>query len=282
MATGLAAAAATLPGFSQPRENITVQEVINRILLHIPGGVLPDTVDTLKSGDATKPVRGIVTTMFATVDVIRQAVERGADFIIVHEPAFYNHADETDWLEDDKVYRMKRRLIEDHGVAIWRFHDYWHRHDPDGILKGVLMQLDWEPYYNPESPAVLTLPRTTLGAVVRHVKDKLGIGSARVIGELGMPCARIGLMPGAWGGRRQLALLKQAEPDVLICGEVAEWETSEYIRDARALGMNRALVIPGHIPSEEPGMAWLAEWLRPKFPELAVHHVPAQNPFTIV
>src|SRR5687768_18188792 len=43
----------------------------------------------------------------------------------------------------------------------------------------------------------------------------------------------------------------------LFRSEVAEWETSEYIRDARAQGLQRSLVVLGHAQSEEPGMRWL-------------------------
>ncbi len=42
---------------------------------------------------------GIVTTMFATIDVLEKAIAVGANFIIVYDPTFYNHADETDWLK---------------------------------------------------------------------------------------------------------------------------------------------------------------------------------------
>ena len=34
----------------------------------------------------------------ASYAVIEQAITKGANFIIVHEPTFYNHRDETAWL----------------------------------------------------------------------------------------------------------------------------------------------------------------------------------------
>jgi hypothetical protein len=61
------------------------------------------------------------------------------------------------------------------------------------------------------------------------------------------------LLPGAWGGNRQITIANQQQPDLLIVGEVHEWETAEYIRDARALGNDISLIILGHSVSEGAG-----------------------------
>lgn len=34
--------------------------------------------------------------MFATMDVLRKAVENNCNFIIAHEPLYYNHLDNTE------------------------------------------------------------------------------------------------------------------------------------------------------------------------------------------
>ena len=68
-------------------------------------------------------VKGVVSTFMATVDVIRQAIDLGANFIITHEPTWFSGADDTEWLSDDPVYLEKKKLIKEHQIAIWRFHD---------------------------------------------------------------------------------------------------------------------------------------------------------------
>lgn len=263
-------------------EGLTVQQIIDLIVKEIPGGKLAQTVDTLKSGQSDQVVSGIVSTMFATVDVINKAIELKANFIIAHEPTFYNHLDDTAWLEDDKVYNFKRKLLDDNGIAVWRFHDYWHRHDPDGIRMGVLEDLEWGQYYDPRNPAILTLQPTPLKDIIKHVKDKLHIFQVRIIGDVTEKCSRVALMPGASGGRSHITLLERENPDLMICGEVAEWETAEYIRDARAMGLNRSLIVLGHAQSEEPGMQWLVKWLQPRIGGIKVTHVPSNNPFSFV
>jgi len=88
------------------------------------------------------------------------------------------------------------------------------------------------------------------------------------------------LLPGAWGGLNHIKTAVEEKPDLLIIGEANEWETPEYIRDARLLGMNISLLILGHSVSEEPGMAWMAEWLQPQLTGIKVTHVSSDDPFT--
>ncbi len=137
---------------------LTIQQVIDTLLADIPGAPFPHTVDTTKAGDPTQPVKGIVTTMFATDAIIQKTIDLGANFIIAHEPTFYNHTDETDWLGDDPVLQFKRALLNKHGIVVWRFHDGIHAHKPDGIRMGVMQALGWEKYYDEANPPLVSLP----------------------------------------------------------------------------------------------------------------------------
>jgi putative NIF3 family GTP cyclohydrolase 1 type 2 len=260
----------------------TIQDVIDTILQSVPGAPGQDTVDTFKSGDPSSEVSGIVTTFLASYEVIQQAIDLGANLILTHEPTFYNHLDEVDWLTADAVYQAKRELLEANGMTVWRFHDYWHAHRPDGILTGMINELGWESYADPENLVVFDVPAMSLRELARFFKAKLGIGTVRVVGDLELICRRVGLMLGAIGGRTQIAVLRQEDVDILVCGEIDEWETSEYARDAVAQGKHKGLIILGHANSEEPGMKWLVEWLRPRFPDITITHVPVGDPFHFV
>lgn len=263
---------------SQP--SYTVGQIMEMILKTIPGAPFPKTVDTLKSGNASQKVTGIVSTMFATVDVIKKAIASGANFIIAHEPTFYNHADETDWLDSDDVFRYKHDLLTKNNIALWRFHDYIHSHRPDGVQAGVLAALGWTSYASADNAHVLTLPATPLGQLITHAKNKLGIKMVRVIGDPAQSCKRVLLMPGASGGRSQIAAIEKEKPDVIFCGETSEWETPEYVRDARQQGKPLSLVILGHIMSEAAGMEWVVSWLKPQLPGLRIAYIPSGNAFT--
>ena len=77
----------------------------------------------------------------------------------------------------------------------------------------------------------------------------------------------------------QMKFAEKDKPDVLIVGEVHEWETAEYIRDARLLGHEISLVVLGHAVSEEPGMSWFVNWLQPKITGTKVTHIASKSPF---
>src|SRR5581483_7538254 len=224
----------------------TIQEIIDTLLAATPYDPAQDTVDTVKTGDPRQPAAGIVTTFLASYDVIEAAIAKGANFIITHEPTFYNHRDETDWLVDDPIYRAKRKLIDDHGLVIWRFHDYWHARQPDGIMIGVLRALGWESYADADSPYYCTLPPTALEDLVAHLKTTFGLPAVRLLGRPGTICRRVALMVGAPGARWHIDALGRMDADVAICGEINEWDTNEYVHDAMHLGKNKALIVIGH------------------------------------
>lgn len=258
---------------------LTVQDIIDLIIRDIAGAPFSTTVDTIKSGRADQPVTGIVSTMFATIKVIEEAARRKANFIIAHEPSFYNHLDDIHWVPKNEVLKKKQALLDKHQIAIWRFHDYWHAVRPDGILYGVLKKTGWTSYYQ-TGKRVIAIPPVTLQHLTAHLKTSLGISHVKVIGDLSQSCSRIALIPGAAGGQAHVTLVENEQPDVLVVGEVHEWETAEYIRDAQALGSKTSLIILGHSVSEEPGMSWLADWLKPKLPGMPVTHIESGDPFT--
>jgi putative NIF3 family GTP cyclohydrolase 1 type 2 len=260
----------------------TVQDVINAIIVDMPGAPFPDTVDTLKTSDLHQKVTAIAVTFMATYEVIERAIQLGANLIITHEPTFYNHMDEIDWLKNDPVYQAKRRLIDEHHIAIWRFHDYLHSLQPDPTIIGLLKALDWTAYALPEQPFVCKLPRRTLRELVLEIKSKLGLATLSVVGDMQMTCESIGLLVGAPGGRMQIEAFSGLSLDVLVCGEINEWETNEYVRDATAIGHPRALVLTGHSVSEEDGMREIIPWLQARLPEVPVTFIPTGQSLRIV
>lgn len=263
-------------------ENYTVKQIIDLFMKQVPGAPFPNTVDTLKSGSPDTVVTGVVTSMFATIDVIRKTINLGANFIIAHEPTFYNHEDATAWIKDDDVLQYKMDLLNKHGIAVWRNHDTIHRLKPDGVTKGVLDQLEWQQYAGKDIPNILTFPATTVKDIVNHVKDKLRVEKVRFIGDPNQNCTKVLLMPGAPGGTKQIQGIGRVKPDMLICGEIAEWETAEYVRDARAKGDNISLAVIGHIASEEPGSAFMLQWLKDNVPSVKATHIYCENSLTFL
>lgn len=258
----------------------TVGEIMNLFIEEATGEPLTETVDTLKTGNREMEVTGIITTMFATIPVIEYAVEMGMNFIIPHEPTFYNHTDETDWLEDNSTYQYKSNLIEEYGIAIWRNHDYIHQHNPDGVYSGFLDKLMWKPYIVDEfSPRVLEIPAQSLIEIIIHVKSRLGIDTLRYMGQDDQMIEKVLLLPGAMGSQNHIRLVEEYNPDVLIIGEAQEWTTPEYIRDRTAAGKETSLIVLGHADSEDPGSIYMKEWLLKNVTGVKVMHIHSGNPF---
>ncbi len=270
-----------------------VSDVIETILKEVPGAPLPETVDTIKCGEGSTVVTGIITTFIATADVLRRSADLGANFIITHEPTFFNHLDRVEWLEKDPVYAAKRALIEDNDLVIWRFHDYWHMHQPDGIVAGLVQKLGWERYQDSRKQILIGgnlelerhdtfhIPVTTLGDLAVFFKEKLGIPHMRMVGPEDLVCQKVAVLVGSYPGDWQINALGEQGADVLVCGETYEWQVYEYVRDANSLGLHKGLLVIGHERSEEPGMDYLAEWLKERLPGLPITHVPAGDPLVI-
>ena len=258
----------------------TVKQVIDIIMKEIPGAPFDRTVDKLISGSRDQEVKGIVTTMFPTIEVIKQTAKIGANFIIAHETPFYNNQDETGWLQQDDAYRYKIELLEKHKIAIWRFHDYWHAHKPDGIITGNLIKLGWEKYFDANNPRLLTLPQPmSIRSIATHTKERLGISSVRVVGDLDRNCRTIYLAFGYMGSKRQIAAIQEYKPDLILSGETREWETVERVRDGLQIGYNTSLMVLSHAVSEEAGMEYAAKWLQPKVASINITHIASTNPF---
>jgi putative NIF3 family GTP cyclohydrolase 1 type 2 len=241
----------------------------------------PNTVDTLKAGDPNTLVTGIATTFLDTMEVLREAVRRGENLIITHEPTFYNHLDETKFFTDDPVYKEKLAFIEQHHLVVFRLHDEIHADTTDHILKGMYEELGWDKYPHPSGARgqyFVTIPRVTLAELSRSLQSKLHIQTLRVEGDPNLSISHVAFLPGSSGLEKQVYALRQPGVEVLIAGEASEWETVEYVRDAVAQGRPKALILLGHQVSEEPGMERCAKDLRELFPGIRVDHIVAGQP----
>jgi len=260
----------------------TVGQIVEKIQTSLPPVDPNRTADVLHAGDPAALVTGVAVTFQATCDVCAEAVRRGANLIITHEPTFYVDGP-TSVLDVDPVFEAKRRFIEARKLNIWRCHDAWHRRQPDGILTGMITALGWLGHQSPGDPRVLDLPAPmTLRELVIHAKEKLGIASIRFVGDGQMPVRRIAYSAGAPGWSTHRTLLRHQGVDALLIGETREWETNEYVRDWTSLAppdQQQGLIVLGHANSEEAGMKFLADWLRPMIPGVDVTFLPAGDPF---
>ncbi len=261
-------------------KRITARDIVAAIQGQVGVEWKKDTVDTFKAGNPDTEVTGIAVTMMATMDVLQRASSKGLNFVITHEPTFYAHLDKPEGLpENDAVWAEKRAFIEKHGMVIWRFHDHWHMRKPDGIEAGVVRTLGWEKFQTPDNQYLFVMPETTLRELAGNVAKSLGSPVVRVVGDPDMKLTKVGLSPGAAGFQRETHALERDDVQALLVGETREWETVEYAADAVTEGRKKALIVIGHIPSEQPGMEECSRWLNGFVKSVPVEFVPARQPF---
>ncbi len=240
----------------------SASQVIAAIIKNTGSPLIPKTVDVIKEGDPETPVTGIITTMFGTMEVLKKAVELKCNLIVVHEPLYYNHLDETRQFVNDPVFREKKKYINDHNLVIWRFHDYIHSIRPDGIQSGMVKKLGWQNYTVDGNLNRFNLPETTLKELLQYLKKIFPKNAFYVVGDPDMKLTKVKLSPGAPGSQSHIQSLEDSNVDVLLAGESPQWETYEYMRDAVSQGRKKAVIFLGHIASEEAGMEFCAQWLK--------------------
>ena len=279
--------------------SMKIKEVIGKILEYHPQLPGYRGCDDYKCGDPEAECTGIVTALAPNVDVIRKTIELGANLIVVHEPTFFTSEDGPGWFENfpNSVYEEKRKLLDDHGIVVWRDHDHMHFHNPDGIFTGVLKYLGWEKYAKAEKSSasmfthfVVTLPMSvSLSRLADHLMDKIGMNGVRYIGnpeDLVSRIAIVGHLYPMFGPKKDgerpveysVSLIKDMEEkvDVLIPGETIDWTILSYIRDAVSFGRKKAMISLGHFNWEELGMKYAKDWISELVgDELRVTYVPA-------
>lgn len=271
-----------------------IREIIDRVLAYHPEIPDYDGCDNYKCGNPDDECTGIVSALVPTAEVIWKTAELGCNLLIGHEPIYYQTPDFPVWRGPfrNEIYEEKRELLEKHGITVWRDHDHIHAHRPDGIFTGVLKYLGWEEYYQPAGTDMpflypCEIPETTVGELRLYLMEKLGMNGLRYIGNPADRVSRVALCghlyPGAFcpdDGTGEFymdyatRLIQEMEKEngiqVLIPGEIIEWDVLSYIRDAVAFGKVRACMNVGHFNLEELGMRCAADWLK----DLTDHQIP--------
>jgi putative NIF3 family GTP cyclohydrolase 1 type 2 len=260
---------------------MTAREIITRLQRRLAEDGIEwrtQTVDVFKAGSPDVEVRGIATTGMATFDLLKRAAARDRNFVISHEPTFYNHLDQTAGLEKDAAYLAKQQFIRDHNMVVFRFHDHAHMLRPDPLIIGSARALGLTQYAQADNPRFYTIPPTPLKTLVADMRRRLNGRAMRVMGDPDAVIRRIEL--GSGSGVPVLS--STPEPfDLSIGGETAEaGGNAEYILDAAAIGQRRAMILLGHMLSEDFGMQEVADWMWPILPGVPVEWIPAGEPFS--
>lgn len=285
------AAAAGLPlhGAAPP----AAQEIVEQIRASL-GGEWPETgLDGFKAGEPETAVRGIATTAMATVDVLRQASKKGLNFVVTHEPTFFGSREDAPpparpaaggrrspmpSVTDDAVYKAKKELIGKNGLVVFRLRDHWRARKENDLVTGLADSLGWASYHVPGKTAMYDIPQATLADTVASIRKRLNLrGGLRSVGDPSAKVRRVWLHPGQMSIETMLEHFDSV--DLLLAGEVREWECVPYAADMNTAGEKRSLVTIGRVASEEPGMRACASWLKTVVTGIPVEWISAGDPY---
>jgi putative NIF3 family GTP cyclohydrolase 1 type 2 len=238
---------------------LTAEAVVQRIKAEL-GGDWPATgPDGFKAGDPSTVVRGIATTAMATMDVLKQAVKANANLILTYEPTFYARADAA--AGNDPVVRAKREFIEKNGLVVFRLRDHWQARKENDMVIGLAVALGWSTRRVKEDDSLYDISPATAEATVASIRRTMNLRAGlRVVGDRNAIMRRVLLYPGSMTPATMWQ--RYSEVDMIVAGEVREWENTHYAADIFTTGEKRALVTLGRVVSEEPGMQLCAQWLK--------------------
>jgi len=256
-----------------------IKEAIEKIKAYHRGEVNGQPIDEKTSrdqvlyGDPNQQCRGIVTTCWASVEVIKKAADLQANLIIVHEALFWNRGDKTAWLQEsaNQTFLAKKQLLDETGIVVWRNHDFVHSGIPlggeyvDGIFYGVAKLIGWLEYQVSTDLLVRTfvLPLTTVEDLGRQLIEKFGLNGLRIIGKPEDVISKVAITFHIMGEFDQgiITIIEKEKIEAIIALEITDFTVSEYIRDSSLLGFPKAVFAVGHFNVEEPGMAYMVEYL---------------------
>ncbi|MBL8167567.1 MAG: Nif3-like dinuclear metal center hexameric protein [Acidobacteria bacterium] len=265
---------------AQSAQALTAGQVIDRIKANVGIPWRAQTVDNIIAGTAETPVKGIATTMMATLDVVKRAAAAGKNMIITHESTFFSHQDRVDQFLKDETYLHKLDFLNKNKMVVFHFHDHLHGLKPmDGVAKGMMRELGWEKYNDPQNFRQYTFPGVPLAKLAKELETKLKIRTMRVVGDPNLIVKRAAASWGNCSLMPGVPFISQPGVDVLIIGETHEWELVEYVQDMISSGQKKALIVLGHVVSEQSGMKYCADWLKGFITEVPIEFIAAAEPF---
>jgi putative NIF3 family GTP cyclohydrolase 1 type 2 len=290
----------------------TAQDVVKLIQDRLGGDWPQNGPDGFKAGKPETEVHGIATTAMATVDVLRQASKAGLNLVITHEPTFFGSRDGAPApafpglrgpapqtgagrgpapapgapgqavpaapVPEDLVLKGKHELIDKNGLVIFRLRDHWRARKEDDMTKGLAAALGWTARRVPGDAPLYDIPSATLGDTVAAIHKKLNLrGGLRSVGDPTFRVRRVMLYPGQLPLETMLKYFDQV--DLMLTGEVREWECVPYAADMKTAGEKRSLVTIGRVVSEEPGMNACAAWLKTVVKGIPAKWISAGDPY---
>ncbi len=226
----------------------------------------------LQVGTLNKPIKRVLITLDVTPDVVREAIQLKADFLISHHPLIFKPINNIQ-VESPRGW-MIQKLIK-HDIPLYSMHTNYDL--ADGGMNDVLANL-----LGIADTAVLDpheqigkyghIIPTMLEDYIVLVKQALSTDSVRLIGTTSHPISIVGVSGGS--GSNHIAEAKRRGCDLYITGDVT------YHNALDAIQMGQVVLDVGHYAEQVFKTAIHTE-LTAAFPELSfVVSMVDTNPYS--
>ncbi len=232
-------------------------------------------IDSCKAGDPQREVKKIAVCFAATPQVLRQAADWGAGLLITHEPTYYNHLDE---FHPSALSDQKKALVEETGLTIYRYHDSTHFRGEDYVSRIFLDLVGWKGTFDGSLFFTMDTP-TTPARVIEDICRALQMPCLRRIGRRDGTVKKVGLFLGARDESTYNPFFTD-DTDLAVCGEACEWQFGEPVREAAQFGMQKTMLLLGHVQSEKFAMEALAKKIDRKYDGIPVQYFECGDLFT--
>lgn len=231
-------------------------------------------------GRKSKKVRRIYLALDATEEVIEHAAAWDADMLITHHPLIFTPLKSV--TQEDFIGRRIMELVR-HDISYYAMHTNYDVLGMAGLAarklnlqKACPLDVTMELCGREEGIGRIgVLPRKmALRECCEYVKNRLGLETVNVFGDMDMPVECLAVSPGSGKGAICPALERGAK--VLVCGDIGHHEGI----DAWAQGL--AIIDAGHYGTEYMFLGDMEQYLRERLGDVDVAAEPVRFPCRVV
>jgi putative NIF3 family GTP cyclohydrolase 1 type 2 len=251
------------------RRQTTTYDIQKYLISNSPWVDPKTTVDTVKSGDPTRPVYKAGVCWMASIWDIKAAHRSGCDLLVTHEPPFWYHSQDEIPQRTEEPGITKNTYLQQTGLVVLRAHDSWDNWPEIGIRDSWAKALGLTKRVREGTElrytALYEIPETTLGKFARRVAASIGRygeDGVQVIGDPNLKVRHPAIGTGCAVPDREM--VEFGADCLVVCYDGAwYWATRERMAE-----MGVGIICVEHGTSELPGIENLRTHLAEKFPDV--------------
>lgn len=214
-------------------------------------------------GDRNSEITGIGVAWTLSVEVVQQALDKGLNMLIIHEPDLFRGYDSlfhTNMQPATIPFNLRKmKMLLDGGICVYTAHTNWDLQMEVGMAPTLAKFLGFDDLVKWDvGVGVFRLRDMTFGRLVAHVKQRMGLPLLRVHGDDAMPVGTVVLGYGSIGSEAEAVLVNNAQAGIF--GELREWPFFH----AREAGIG--IIETTHLRSESIGFSSVVTEMSKRLP----------------